>query len=177
MPPKSSKTAGAEALKKGTAQPIGNFFKAQKKAGRPRTVGSLSATCSLGSSGVQRTTTLNLTAEDYAMVTVVRDSFGEGGKQKLAKRKLGSVGYVRSSCGMANDPARIKRLRERLMLASSLAEIFTLASNEKSAKSSLAAAALIDKAPSAVAKLKGQGGLVSALAMGEVIAKRRSRLA
>jgi len=54
------------------------------------------------------------------------------------------------------------------MLASSLAEISVLASNEKSAKSSLAAAALIDKAPSAVAKLKGQGGLVSALAMGEI---------
>jgi len=34
MPPKSSKTAGAGALKKGTAQPIGNFFKAQKRAGR-----------------------------------------------------------------------------------------------------------------------------------------------
>ena len=63
------------------------------------------------------------------------------------------------------------------MLASSLAEIPTPASNEKSAKSSLTAVALIDKAPSAVAKLKGQGGLVSALAMGEVIAKRRSRLA
>jgi len=71
---------------------------------------------------------------------------------------------------MANDPARIKRLRERLMLASSLAEISTLASNEKSAKSSLAAAALIDKAPSAVAKLKGQGGLVSTLTMGEISA-------
>jgi len=104
------------------------------------------------------------------MVTVVRDSFGEGGKQKLAKRKLGSVGYVRSSCGMANDPARIKRLRERLMLASSLAEISALASNEKPAKSPLAAAALIDKAPSAVAKLKGQGGLMSALTMGEISA-------
>ena len=49
MPPKSSKTAGAEALKKGTAQPIGNFFKAQKKAGRPKTAGNLSATCSRGS--------------------------------------------------------------------------------------------------------------------------------
>jgi len=33
MPPESSKAAGAEALKKDTAQPIGNFFKAQKKAG------------------------------------------------------------------------------------------------------------------------------------------------
>jgi len=97
------------------------------------------------------------------MVTVVRDSFrGGGGKQKLAKRKLDS------SCGMASDPARIKRLREKPVLASSLAEISALASNEKSAKSSLAAAALIDKAPSAVVKLKGQGGLVSALTMGEI---------
>ena len=40
------------------------------------------------------------------------------------------------------------------MLASSLAEISALASHQKSAKSSLAISALIDKAPSAVAKLK-----------------------
>ena len=64
------------------------------------------------------------------MAAVVRDSFGEGAKQKLAKRKLDSVGNVRSSCGMANDPARIRRLEDRLMLASSLAGISALASNE-----------------------------------------------
>ena len=56
------------------------------------------------------------------------------------------------------------------MLASSLAEISALASHQKSAKSSLAISALIDKAPSAVAKLKAQGGLVSALTMGEISA-------
>ena len=54
------------------------------------------------------------------------------------------------------------------MLASSLAEISALASHQKSAKSSLAISALIDKAPSAVAKLKDMGRLVSALAKGEI---------
>ena len=48
-------------------------------------------------SDVQRTVILNPTAEDYAMAAVVRDSFGEGAKQNLAKRKLDSVGNVRSS--------------------------------------------------------------------------------
>ena len=43
MPPKLSKAAGEEALEKGTAQPIGSFFKAQKKAGRPKAVGNLTA--------------------------------------------------------------------------------------------------------------------------------------
>ena len=64
------------------------------------------------------------------------------------------------------------------MLASSLAEIPALAANAKSTKSSLAAA-LIDKAPSAVAKLKAQGGLVSALAMSKIfaIAARYSKAA
>jgi len=42
-PPKSSKNVGAEALKKGTAQPIGNFFAVQRKAGRPKTAGNLTA--------------------------------------------------------------------------------------------------------------------------------------
>ena len=56
------------------------------------------------------------------------------------------------------------------MLAASLADISARATNEKSARSSLAVAALIDKAPSAVAKLKAKGGLVSALKVGEISA-------
>ena len=47
------------------------------------------------------------------------------------------------------------------MLASSLAEVPRQAASAKSTKRSLAAAALIDKAPFAMAKPKGLGGLVS----------------
>ena len=68
----------------------------------------------------------------------MRDSHGDGAKQKLTKRKLGSVGNVRPSCGMMSDPARIKRLRDRPMLAASLGKISAQATNEKSARSSLA---------------------------------------
>ena len=96
--------------------------------------------------------------------------FGEGGKLRLAKRKLDSAGYVHSSCGLANDPGRISRLGNRLMLASSLAEVSTLAASAKSARRSPAAAALIGETPFAVAKLKGLGGLVSALTMGDICA-------
>ena len=74
---------------------------------------------------------------------------------------LDSAGYVHLPCGLANDPARIKRLENRLMLASSLAEVSRQAASAKSTKRSLAAAALIDKAPFAMAKPKGLGGLVS----------------
>ena len=56
------------------------------------------------------------------------------------------------------------------MLAASLGEISAQASNEKSARSSLAVAALTEKAPSAVAKLRGLGGLVSALTVGKISA-------
>ena len=100
------------------------------------------------------------------MSSIVRDSFGEGARQGLARRKLGSVGNVRSSCGLANDPSRIDRLRQRPMLAASLADISARATNEKSARSSLEVAALTSKAPSALVKLKGVGGPVSALTVG-----------
>ena len=35
---------------------------------------------------------------------------GDGAQQKQAKRKLGGVGGVHSSCGFANTPDRIRRL-------------------------------------------------------------------
>ena len=121
-------------------------------------------------SDVQRTAILSPSAEDLVMSSIVHGPSGEGGKLKLARRKLDSAGYIHSSCGLANDPDRINRLENRLMLASSLAEVSRQAAPAKLAKRSPAAAALIDKAPFAVAKLKGLGGLVSALTMGDICA-------
>ena len=119
---------------------------------------------------VQRTIIFNPLAEDFVMSSTARDSFGEGAKQKPTKRKLDSAGYVHSSCGLANGPAHIKRLGNRPMLASSLAEVSLLRASTKSTRRLHAAAAPIDKAPFAVAKLKGMGGPVSALAIGEIFA-------
>lgn len=48
---------------------------------------------------------------------------GEGAKQSLAKRKLDALGFMRGESGIQNDPERIKRLRNQLALADSIAEI------------------------------------------------------
>ena len=46
-------------------------------------------------------------------MVIVRDTMGDGAKHRLAKRKLGCVGDVHSSCGFANSPGRIRRLEVR----------------------------------------------------------------
>ena len=78
----------------------------------------------------------------------MRNSLGEGGEQKLAKRKPDSAGYVHSPRGLVNDPARIRRLENRSMLASSLPGVSRQAASANSTMGSLAAASLIDKARS-----------------------------
>ena len=77
-----------------------------------------------------------------------------GAKVKLARRKLGAIGEVHSSCGIANDPTRIERLKKKLKLTDTIAQISTLQAAEKQSKNSMAAATLIDKAPAALTKLK-----------------------
>ena len=54
---------------------------------------------------------LNPSAEDYSAGAILRDTFGEGAKQRLARRKLDGVGEVHSACGVANSPDRIRRLQ------------------------------------------------------------------
>ena len=74
-------------------------------------------------------------------------------KVKLARRKLDAIGEVHSSCGIANDPTRIERLKKKLKLTGTIAQISTLQAAEKQSKNSMAAATLIDKAPAALTKL------------------------
>lgn len=103
---------------------------------------------------VQATTILNPTAEDYSAAAILRDTAGVGAKVKLARRKLDAIGLVHSSCGIANDPTRIERLKKKLKLTDTIAQISTLQAAEKQSKNSMAAATLIDKAPAALTKLK-----------------------
>ena len=63
---------------------------------------------------------------DFMMYAIAKTVTGEGAKQSMAKRKLDALGNVRAHCGAANDPKRMKRLREQLALADSVSEISKL---------------------------------------------------
>jgi hypothetical protein len=58
---------------------------------------------------------LNPQPEDYSAGAILRDTVGHGAKQKLARRQLDAVGDVRSACGVANTPDRIRRLKVFIM--------------------------------------------------------------
>jgi hypothetical protein len=60
---------------------------------------------------------------DFMMHEIAKATTGEAAKQSMAKRKLDALGNVRAHCGVVNDPKRLKRLKEQLALADSLAEI------------------------------------------------------
>jgi hypothetical protein len=74
----------------------------------------------------------------------------------MAKRKLDNLGYARGESGFANDPERIKRLKNQLHLTESLAAISKETANTKAANASVETAKLIEAAPAAVAKLQAK---------------------
>ena len=57
------------------------------------------------------------------MHEIAKVTTGEGATQAMAKRKLDALGNVRAHCGFANDEKRLKRLRQQMALADSLADI------------------------------------------------------
>jgi hypothetical protein len=96
---------------------------------------------------------LDPSSTDFMMHAIASTVTGEGAKQSLAKRKLDALGNVRGTCCFANDPQRLKRLRGQLELAESLAEINKQKTDERATLKSTATAALVEKAPEAVAKI------------------------
>jgi hypothetical protein len=53
----------------------------------------------------------------------MRDVGLAGGTEKMSKRKLDALGYIKAESGFANDEKRMKRLQEQLRLCQSLEEI------------------------------------------------------
>ena len=54
---------------------------------------------------------------------IMREIGSSGSVEKLAKRKLDALGYIKSHSCFINDPTRIERLRSKLLLAKSLEHI------------------------------------------------------
>ena len=59
---------------------------------------------------------INPRAVDYSMHEIAKHADGDSAKQAMATRKLDNLGYLRAESGLANDPARIQRLKNQLQM-------------------------------------------------------------
>ena len=116
----------------------------------------------------QQAVILNPTPQDYTMQEIAATCHGEAAKQNMPKRKLDALGFLRGESGIQNGPLRLKRLKNQLALASSLAEISKQNDDSKALQTSETVAKLIEMAPDALIKLKDKGDDPAKLTMLEL---------
>jgi len=63
------------------------------------------------------------TANQLSRGAIFKDYFGNNAARKCARRKLNSHGYLGGHCGVVNSAENIKRMKEQLVMADSVAEI------------------------------------------------------
>ena len=66
---------------------------------------------------------INPTAEELSMGPLLREAHSSVAHKKLPKRRFDAIGAIGGHCCLANEPARIEKLEEQLLLSNSLAEI------------------------------------------------------
>lgn len=107
---------------------------------------------------------------DFTMRNIMRDAGGDGAKHKLAKRKLGMYGGIKSQSGFANDPKRLKSMENAVQLSESLAEISRFEQAAKAKKKNDLHKELVELAPGARNKLVKNDGNVNKLKKDEISA-------
>lgn len=100
---------------------------------------------------------LDPTPEDLIMREILRDASGDRATKKMAQRKLDSVGYITAHAEFASSPAKMKRMKQALELAKSLAEIARIDAAEDKAKKDELDKELLEVAPDAVKKWYAKG--------------------
>jgi hypothetical protein len=105
-----------------------------------------------------KATSLELTKRE-----IMKYAGGHGATIKMAARKLDQLGYIKAHSGVANDSARLKKLRNQLQLANSLASIERSEAAIAKKKKTDSFAERLAMAPTAVVKLAEKGGQVTRL--------------
>ena len=101
---------------------------------------------------------------------IMRYAGGTGASMKMAARKLDQFGYIKSYSGLANDPARLSKLANQLMLAKSVASIAEEEKRQARQKKTTATTELFALAPEAKKKLANKLGDVNKLTKKEISA-------
>jgi hypothetical protein len=60
---------------------------------------------------------------DLTTSNIMSYSHGQAAKMKLAALTLDSIGYIKSYCGVQNDPTRLRKLKNKLEFSRSIAAI------------------------------------------------------
>jgi hypothetical protein len=108
--------------------------------------------------------------KDLSIGAIIKDAGGEGATKKLAKRKLNNTGAITNHCGVQNNPARFKKLKDALELTSSLAEISALSKANKDKDKRKTDTELMDSAPAALQKFNRLNGDVAKMTKKEICA-------
>ena len=88
--------------------------------------------------------------------------------RKNARRKLNSYGYLVGHCGVVNSIENMKRMKEPLIMADSVAELQHRDAADKELEKQQKNKAYDEKAPASVRKLEERGRDVGRLTVGEI---------
>lgn len=117
--------------------------------------------------GEDQLSAIEPTQEALAEGYILRESGATVASRKMGKRRLNVPGEVNSQCTWANNPERVRKLKQVADLSETLARIKRLKAGEAAEKAQVEPGKLKDKAPAAMEKLLG-GDDPAKLTVGEL---------
>jgi hypothetical protein len=108
------------------------------------------------------------TAYDLCRGAIIKGYIGNNAAHMSTRRKMNSVGYVAGHCGVVNSEENMQRMREKLTMADSVAEISRLEAEDKELEKREKNKVHNEKAPAAAAKLEEKGCEVLKLTIKEI---------
>jgi hypothetical protein len=105
---------------------------------------------------------------DLRRGAILKDYIGNNALRKSAKRKLNSYAYIVGNCGIVNSQENMRRMREQLIMAESVAEISRLEAEDKEVEKRAKHKVHDESAPAAAAKLEAKGRVVDKLTRKEI---------
>ena len=111
---------------------------------------------------------LSPSISELACGQILRESGGEGGKRKMAERRLNVLGEINNRCVVANSPGRVAKLKASLELAKSIDEIKRVQKDKKQRDSAARLSKLKEAAPAAISKYMAKENDASKLTINEM---------
>ena len=103
------------------------------------------------------------TDSHFRRSAILKDAVGDRAIRKCAQRKLNNIGNVIGQCAVVNSQENMARMKERLEMAASMAEIERVEAAAKADKLKEGLQKHAEKAPDAVKKLEKNGRNVNSL--------------
>lgn len=108
------------------------------------------------------------TEYDLRRGAILKDYAGNNAKRRTAKRKLNNIAVTIGNCCVVNSEENMRRQREQLIMADSVAEISRMEAEEKAVEKRAKNKVHDENAPAAAAKLEKNSRVVSMLTVKEI---------